>query len=610
MCRFTEKINEEYYLKCLEYAKVSILVIQDFKVQYYNPNTGYLFGYSNEEIEDDDFLKKIISNEEDYIRLKDLSEKRKNGYVNEEHYTLELKHKNNDIIVIDVVCYGATWKDKSASLLFFWDITLEYQLELKELHYKYIFDNSYRAIDVCNINGVIVDMNKMSEELWNINKEDFINKVNFFELERVKTHKNFADRINIALATKTPQIIDCYQTINNSGRIKWVSTLIYPIVTKVGKVSHFVVINDDLTDKKRHEEEKEALYNDLVYKNHIFESLGFISSILLDCYDPDSTINQVLQIIGETLNVSRTYIYEITPPKHTIICRYEWTNYNISQQINNPNIQNKSLEELNLNHLIDNIHNKKPLIINDINLLTEKDQLELLKQSDVKSLLIIPIYLPNNKLYGLIGFDECKRQRNWRESEVSILKNISGLMGSYIRKCYYEKRLDKFIEDQNIILNNLDSYVWFFRDIRTYGFMNNKYYNDFIHQQDSDKNKTFIGDCLIEDCHYQEESLKHIETNKQVFVTKKPLIYNQWVSDVNNVLRLLAIKKIPVIEDDIVKYIVCLASDITEKYNEEREILSNFASIVQKQMTRIDKNLYDVNKKLEESKKMTRSFIQ
>jgi hypothetical protein len=248
------------------------------------------------------------------------------------------------------------------------------------------------------------------------------------------------------------------------------------------------------------------------------------------------------------------------------------------------------------------------VVIDDVENIPLSEQ-KLLKQQKIKSLLAIPIYLPNNKLYGFIGFDECRFKKIWSDSEKSILKNLANLVGSFIKKCYNEKRLDKFVYDQSIILNNLDSYVWFFRDINTYGFINEKYYNDFICRPDLPTKSLFKDDCLIEECHILEESLEHIQTNQAVFETKSPLVYNQWMTDTRDNHRLLSIKKLPVIEDDIVKYIVCIATDITEQYHKEKEILSLFKTQFDKDMSEIDQNLLSINKNLNDSKKII-SFLE
>jgi hypothetical protein len=456
-------------------------------------------------------------------------------------------------------------------------------------------------MDVCRKDGLIIDLNKSSEELWKINKDDFVNKVNFFALERVKNDKNLLNAINKALDTKETQKVECYLTHDNSGKIKWVSTVILP----VDEADLFIVISDDLTHKKKISEEKEALYQDLIYKNHIFESLTIISRVLLECSEP-SNLNSVLQTIGETLDVSRAYIFETSPLQnknndYILDCKYEWCNANIKRTINDINMHNITFTDLNLKRLQDILLNKQILKVNNIHEELKTEEQRILNLQNIKALLILPIYLPNNQLYGFIGFDECRYYREWKDCEVSILRNISNLTGSFIKKCYYERRLNKFINDQSIILNNLDSYVWFFRDVETYGFINEKYYAEFVEQHTSEHNTTYKDDCLLDDCHIKEESDIQKSTNQHVFDTNEPLIYKQWLTNRSDDKRLLHIKKIPV-TNDTDTYIVCIADDITDQYYLEKDMLTSFKYIFEEKTQQIDYNLDQIKQTLEESK--------
>ena len=63
---------------------------------------------------------------------------------------------------------------------------------------------------------------------------------------------------------------------------------------------------------KKAEKEKQDLLESLIYKNHLLESFKTISHLLLEC-DEVSVLNQILQIVGETLSVSRVYLFETSP---------------------------------------------------------------------------------------------------------------------------------------------------------------------------------------------------------------------------------------------------------------------------------------------------------
>ena len=299
-------------------------------------------------------------------------------------------------------------------------------------------------------------------------------------------------------------------------------------------------------------------------------------------------MNQILQIIGETFFVSRVYLFETSPlnkNNYNLNYKYEWCSEDTRPVINDENMQNTSFKDLDLLDLQNILLDNKPYVLNNVT------TNEVLLSQDIKSLIIVPIFYPFNNLYGFIGVDECDRFRNWKQCEIDSLIKLSNLLSSFIKKCYLEKRLNKFINDQNIILNNIDSYIWFFRDINTYGFINEKYYVDFIEREDLGENQTtYRNDCLISECHIKEESELQISTNKQVLETKKIVRYEQWLTSKSGDKRLLDVKKILVNDT----HIVCIAKDITVQTIQDRKIIKTLTEIYKDKTRVLDENIHSM----------------
>ena len=335
--------------------------------------------------------------------------------------------------------------------------------------------------------------------------------------------------------------------------------------------------------------ENQDLCKTLIYKNHLLESFKVISHLLLDC-DENTIFNHILQIIGETFLVSRVYLFETFPlnkNNYILNYKYEWCNENIEPHLNNINLKNVSFNDLKILEIQKQLLNNKIVIVNNVNILDLESQ-KIFTDQDIKSFILVPIFYPTNNLYGFIGVDECEIFRTWNKCEISSLINLSNLLGIYIKKCYLGKRLNKFINDQNIILNNLDSYVWFFRDIYTYGFINEKYYVDFIEREDLGENQTtYKNDCLISECHIKEESELQISTNKQVLETKEIIEYEQWLTNKCGEKRLLGVRKILVNDT----YIVCIAKDLTVQYLQDKKIIKTLTNIYKENTKVLDENI-------------------
>lgn len=463
--------------------------------------------------------------------------------------------------------------------------------------YKYIFESSPAAIDVLDKNGMFIDMNKSSELLWEIDKSEFVNKKNIFDIERVKENLVLYNHLKKAMQQKEFSILECYNTYNNSKKNLWIRTTVYPAMKNDGEVECFVITNTDLTDLKRKEAERELIYDDLLYKSRIFEGLNTISSMLINCNSYD-TLDKILEVIGDIIHPSRCYIYRMIPIDekkldYKLKCEHEYSR--IDDSIVNG--KTYTTNQLDLAAYTKRLLNKEIIIEN---YLIHK----FLNKLNIKSLVLLPLQLNEKNIYGFIGFD-CNYNRVWTETEILLLKNLTNIINSFIKRCEYEKRLNKFINDQNLILNNLDSYVWFFKNTNTYGFINDKFYNEFIKKEDLDKN-SFKDDCLMDDCFNTEESQQQIDTNEQVLDTNEPLIYQQWLTNTKGEKRLLDIHKIPIERCKI----LCVATDITDKYNYETKMLSEFKELFNDKIEQIDKHIEEANKSLKETKKITeQSFI-
>lgn len=597
-------LNESQFLHCLEYANIIVLIVNsDTNIVYFNKNLTDIFGYTSNEVYNINFLKNILT-ESDYLKVKDLCDKRFSGYKDEECYTIQIKTKDNSVKLLEIVSYAVVWDNQPASLVFLWDISKNINL------YRYIFENTPRAIEICSKDGTILDINPAAENLWKISRKDVVNKVNIFELYRINSNPILYKALKSCVETKTPTFLSDYKAyVDNviSRDIKWLSTISYPILDSRGEVTHFVISNDDLTKKKKREHERELLYQDLIDKQKIFETLTTITYNLLQCNEEDA-LQTVVDLIGETINVSRSYIFQAEKCQdsddYKIYYKYEWCNHNVISFLNDPNLNGTTFKELGFDRWLEEFLNGHYILFNDVNKTPNSEQL-LLKSQGIKSLLALPIFESNNNFWGFIGFDDCNTNRNWREHEISVLKTLANTIGSYVRRCVFEKRQHKFIYDQSIVLNNIDAYVWFFRDKKTYGFVNEAFYRDFIR-----KDASYQDDCLLLDCKIVEESQQQIETNIHVLNTKKTLIYEQYLTNVEGERRLLRIKKIPVLDHAAVKYIVCIANDITQHYINQEQLLKEIQNKLENNISLLNNNIEKVQKQVTESTKYILSTLQ
>jgi len=148
-------------------------------------------------------------------------------------------------------------------------------------------------------------------------------------------------------------------------------------------------------------------------------------------------INEVIQLLGEFINVSRVSIYENYTDNWSTRITYEWCNNNIKPKIN-------KLAKITFDRhhpLILETMKEKILKVKDMSDDNYKKPLFFLEEFDVKSMLLIPIYL-RNKHVGFVSLEECNNKREWLNNEIVLLKTFGNIISTtFERKSFEEKRL-------------------------------------------------------------------------------------------------------------------------------------------------------------------------
>lgn len=129
------------------------------------------------------------------------------------------------------------------------------------------------------------------------------------------------------------------------------------------------------------------------------------------------------------------------------------------------------------------------------------------------------------------------------------------------------KKLDKNIKEKNILLENIETQVWYLKDIDTYGAVN-KAHADFL-----GFNKKKIKGRNICNFLTEKETETRVKDNKKVFSRKEQIYTEEWVVNNKGEKKLLSITKTPSLdENNKVKFVVCSAEDITEARKREEKI--------------------------------------
>ncbi|MBK9392018.1 MAG: PAS domain S-box protein [Bacteroidetes bacterium] len=208
-----------------------------------------------------------------------------------------------------------------------------------------------------------------------------------------------------------------------------------PVMTD-GKCSEISGFIQDITEKTKAEEE-------VTRRENMLRAIASASEELLSNPNYMEAVAKSLPVLGKAVNVDRVYFFKIAidrDKKITASQIFEWNSGFYGPQIDNPELQNLYLDQME--GFLDDIYGKRSFSSITSNLLSGSPLRLLLESQDIRSELVIPVFL-DDSLWGYVGYDECKYDRIWTDGEISILKSFCSSISIAIERSDYHQMLEK-----------------------------------------------------------------------------------------------------------------------------------------------------------------------
>jgi PAS domain S-box-containing protein len=268
--RAEEKLreSEEKYRSVVERSNDGIVIIQDGKLKYVNPIVSKIVGYTVEEAIDTPFTKYIHPDElpqaVDYHKRRMAGDKQVPV-----RYERGLLHKNGSRINTEIDGAVITYEGKLADLVIIRDISerkrSEEELRKSEARYRTLIDNIELGINLIDANHNIVMVNASMGEKYNKPVNELIGKKCFQEFEKRDAVCSLCPGV-LTMATGKPAEAETEGVRDDQSRFH-VRLQTFPVVDQDGRVTAFIEIAEDITERKRIENalrESEEEYRSLV----------------------------------------------------------------------------------------------------------------------------------------------------------------------------------------------------------------------------------------------------------------------------------------------------------------------------------------------------------
>ena len=153
--------------------------------------------------------------------------------------------------------------------------------------------------------------------------------------------------------------------------------------------------------------------------------------------DVDLFKEEVVNLLGERLGVSRVYIFE-NRPDDMIDYSYQWC----AKGISNPQDEMRDIPSGDaMRWWNDMMESKRIICYSNIDDIPDEQAQDMLRWQDIKSVLVVPLFV-HNQYYGFIGFDDCITHKLWAKEDIEILLSISRLISSVTEQARLEEHLE------------------------------------------------------------------------------------------------------------------------------------------------------------------------
>lgn len=155
-------------------------------------------------------------------------------------------------------------------------------------------------------------------------------------------------------------------------------------------------------------------------------------------------LDESLSLVGNVLDISRAYIFEIDPFQGTASNTHEWCGDGVQPQ--RDQLQGIPLERLEWQ--LETLRREGIVNISDLSTVPHAATRKRLRSQEIKSALIAPISI-GETIHGYIGFDEARHEIVWPEEQITMLQSLAGVIAGVMQRVRTEERFRHEAEIKN-----------------------------------------------------------------------------------------------------------------------------------------------------------------
>jgi PAS domain S-box-containing protein len=225
-------------------------------------------------------------------------------------------------------------------------------------------------------------------------------------------------------------------------------------LARIGKIRDDIEGFEGYLAQIRHITKKKETEKNLNRKEQMLEAVASANKALILNTNIIEAISEGIRDLGFAAGADRCYLFENSFDdsinKFVTSQKFEWNSGSAEPQIENPDLQGVPFSAVH--DFLGPMMNRVPLNA-IVNQLPEGGGLRLaLEAQDIVSVLLMPIYI-DDYFWGFVGFDDCRNEKLWSDSEVNLLSSLAASIASAIKRKSMEddlRRAKEIAETANL----------------------------------------------------------------------------------------------------------------------------------------------------------------
>ena len=306
-------------------------------------------------------------------------------------------------------------------------------LRNRERKYRELVETINEVIFTADDVGRLIFLNAAWEDVSGYTVEESL-KRDLAEFIHPDLRRPLRDQMGFAVDKQEASIDIELQFIKKNGWLRWVELTASPVFTEQGRLEGFSGIIRDVTDRKN---ANEALFR----QRNLLQSVADAARALIHTGDFQKSLAEALRHLGEATNVDRVYLYKRQINVETSELEFykivTWTRPRALGEPPMPDHTVFRVDALAPEWYRDLAEGK---MVSDLVDRFPEGAREFFERHGVVSSALAPIHI-KDEFWGVVGFDDCAKPREWSWGEESVLRAIATSVGYAVERERDKKRL-------------------------------------------------------------------------------------------------------------------------------------------------------------------------